>query len=61
MTTLTTQYEAEISRSLTQIETAISPYNHFVRSQQQRWSETREEMASIEKWLKHQDPEVRGL
>jgi len=61
MTTLTTQYEAEISRSLTQIETAISPYSHFVRSQQQRWSETREEMASIEKWLKRQESEVRGL
>lgn len=61
MTTLTTQYEAEVSRSLTQIDTAISPYSHFVRSQQQRWNETREEMASIEKWLKRQESEVRGL
>lgn len=61
MATLTTQYEAEVSRSLTQIETAISPYSHFVRSQQQRWNETREEMASIEKWLKRQESEVRAL
>ncbi len=61
METLTTQYESEVARGLTQIETAISPYSHFVRSQQQRWSETREELSTIEKWLKRQESEIRAL
>ncbi len=61
METLTTQYEAEVSRSLKEIETAISPYSHFVRSQQQRWSGTRETMSTIEKWLKRQESDIQAL
>jgi small GTP-binding protein len=61
MGALTTQYESEVSRGLTEIETAISPYSRFVRSQQQRWSETRVEMGTIEKWLKRQESEIQSL
>ncbi|MCU0520938.1 MAG: dynamin family protein [Anaerolineae bacterium] len=61
METLTTQYESEVARSTAEIETAISPYSRFVRSQQQHWSETREEMGTIEKWLKRQESEIQAL
>ena len=61
MEILTAQYDAEVSRSVKEIETAISPYSRFVRSQQQHWHAMDEEMATIEGWLKRQASEVRAL
>ncbi len=61
MEILTAQYDAEVSRSVKEIETAISPYSRFVRSQQQHWHAMDEEMDTIARWLKRQAAEVRAL
>jgi small GTP-binding protein len=59
--TLTKQFEAEVSQALREIEAAISPYTRFIRSQQQHWQETQEELVNIQKWLKRQETEIESL
>jgi len=59
--TLTSQYETEVATSLDEIDSAISPYTRFVRSQQKRWQATREELTTIQKWLKRQEAEIDAL
>jgi small GTP-binding protein len=61
METLTTQFETEVARSVREIEAAISPYTRFIRSQQTHWNETRDEMATIKKWLRRQETEIETL
>ncbi len=61
MEILTVQYDAEVSRSVKEIETAISPYSRFVRSQQRHWHAMDEEMDTIARWLKRQAAEIRAL
>ncbi len=59
--TLTAQFEAEVARSLREIKAAIAPYSQFIRSQQQRWGETREELTTIQEQLQRQTSEIYAL
>ena len=59
--TLTAQFEAEVARSLREIKSAIAPYSQFIRSQQQRWGETREELTAIQEQLQRQTSEIHAL
>ena len=59
--TLTAQFEAEVARSLREITAAIAPYSQFIRSQQQRWGETREELTTIQEQLQRQTSEIHAL
>jgi len=61
VTTLTSQYETEVATSLEEIRVAISPYTRFVRSQQKQWQAAREELITIQKWLKRQEAEIDAL
>ncbi|MCJ7735814.1 MAG: dynamin family protein [Anaerolineae bacterium] len=61
MTTLTSQFEEEMATSLKEIQTSISPYTRFIRSQQKQWHGTREEMVTIQKWLRRQEAEIEAL
>jgi small GTP-binding protein len=61
LTSLTSEFEAEVTRHVQEIETSISPYTRFVRSQQTHWRETREELVTVEKWLQRQDKELAAL
>lgn len=61
LTTLTDEFGAEVDRSMQEVKTAIAPYTRFVQSQQSHWRETREELSTIEKWLRRQDKEIEAL
>jgi small GTP-binding protein len=61
METLTAQFETEVARSVREIEAAISPYTRFIRSQRSHWNETRDEMATIKKWLRRHEVEIESL
>jgi small GTP-binding protein len=61
LTPLTSEFEAEVSQNLREIETSISPYTRFVRSQQTHWHEARDELVTVEKWLRRQDKEIAAF
>jgi small GTP-binding protein len=61
LTTLTAEFEAEVRRSTEEIETSLSPYTRFIRTQQAHWREARDEVLTIEKWLQRQDKEIAAL
>lgn len=61
METLSAQFETEVARSVREIEAAISPYTRFIRSQRSHWNETRDEMATIKKWLRRYEAEIESL
>jgi hypothetical protein len=61
MDSLSRAFESEVAHSLEEIDAAISPYTRFIRSQQHHWQETREELETIQKWLKRQEGEIEAL
>jgi small GTP-binding protein len=61
MTALTSEFEAEVSRSVQEIEMSISPYTRFIRSEQTHWQEAHDELVTIEKWLQRQAKEIAAL
>jgi len=61
VSTLTSQYETEVATSLEEIQSAISPYTRFIRSQQTQWQAARDELVTIQKWLKRQLAEIEAL
>jgi small GTP-binding protein len=61
ISTLTTQFETELDRSLQEINVAISPYTRFIRAQQQQLDEQREEFTTIQKWLERQRADLAEL
>lgn len=61
MTTLTAQFEGEVAASLAEIRSAIAPYTRFIRSQQRQWQEARDELLTVQKWLRRQETEIEAL
>lgn len=61
VSTLTTQFESELDRSLQEISVAVSPYTRFIRAQQQKLDEQREELTTIQKWLARQKDDLSAL
>lgn len=59
--TLRSQFEAELDRTLQEINVAISPYTRFIRAQQQKLDEQLEEFTTIQKWLVRQKHDVESL
>jgi len=61
---MSTQFEHELSRSVTRIQDAISPYTRFVRDQQAKFAKMREDLNAIRndlRALRHRigDPDAR--
>jgi small GTP-binding protein len=48
---LTTQFDRELTRSLNEIEMAISPYTRFVRSERQHLEDTQQELLEVRERL----------
>jgi small GTP-binding protein len=61
VSTLTSQFEAELDRSLQEIRVAVSPYTRFIRTKQQQLEEQREEFSTIQKWLERQRDDLSVL
>ena len=61
ISTLTTQFNAELDRSLQEINVAVSPYTRFIRTKKQQLEEQRDEFTTIQKWLKRQKDDLDAM
>jgi hypothetical protein len=61
MTGLATQFERETSSSLARIREAIAPYTRFVRAEQERLTDSREELSRVQKGLESFQARVDSL
>jgi small GTP-binding protein len=51
MDVLTSQFDRELTRSLSEIQTAISPYTRFIRAERQHLEDTRRELLEVRNQL----------
>lgn len=61
ISTLRTQFEKEIDRSIENINTAITPYSRFVRTEQKSLLETRQGLESIQSGISRLKTEIEEL
>ncbi len=59
--TLTTQFNHELERSLERINTAISPYTRFVRSERESLDNVNEELSQLQIHLMNLDKQIKQL
>ncbi|MGC9335980.1 MAG: hypothetical protein ACP5JJ_17680, partial [Anaerolineae bacterium] len=51
MEVLTTQFDRELTRSVSEIEKAISPYTRFIRAERQHLEDTKRELLEVKDQL----------
>lgn len=59
--TLTTQFNHELDRSLERINTAISPYTRFVRSERESLDNVNEELSQLQIHLMNLDKQIKQM
>jgi chromosome segregation ATPase len=61
VSTLTTQFNHELDRSLERINTAISPYTRFVRSERDSLDQVNEELSQLQIHLMNLEKQIKQM